>query len=303
MYVPGANVKALEKCTTLMDLDGVILDLEDGSGAPELKAPARANVVGMLQRKAFSPHMKVMVRVNGVESPWFTADVEALSKAASDGGQVHGMCLPKVGKREDIVQLATALTDVGAPSSLELWAMIETAMGVLNAGQIASASSGGWDQPAVPLTCLVAGTTDLAAELRATHVQGQPHRQHLLAALSMIVLASRAYGLSCLDGVSLSLPNAGEVAEQLQAECLQGKGLGFDGKTLIHPAQITAANAAFGPSLTDIDRARRTVEAWSARPAEQGVAVLDGTLIEGMHVTNAERLLAMAESMAKRGQR
>lgn len=289
-----------------LPVDAVILDLEDGSG--EEKAAARENVLAALTSGAFSPQPgpTFVVRVNSVDSPWFTGDVEVVAQAvACAGGAVlHAVCLPKVTSRADVSTLASALTDAGVPpGTLRLWAMIETPLGVVNAASIAASSSGGWDVEALPLDTLVAGTTDLATDLR---VRALPGRAALLTSLSTIVLAARAHGMTCLDGVSLLVPGKGGEGGDDEAsfalECEHGRSLGFDGKTLIHPLQAHAANGAFAPSAGEVDLARRVLCAWEGRREGDGVAVLhpEGRLVEALHVGEAVRVLGLALAAAER---
>ncbi|MBK9376338.1 MAG: CoA ester lyase [Holophagales bacterium] len=279
LYVPGSNPRALAKSRTL-PCDGLILDLED-SVAPEAKEAARATVVAALAEGGFAPR-EVLVRVNARGTEWFGADVSALARAGADG-----LVLPKVESPEDVLAAATLLAGPGAPPGLPLWLTIETPRGVLACGVLAGA------HPAV--AGLVAGTSDLAKELRARHVPG---REPLLFALSAIVLAARAHGLWVLDGVHLALDDESGFA----ASCRQGRDLGFDGKTLIHPRTIEAANRLFAPDPVEVEAARRLLAAWrAARAAGSGVAVFDGHLVEELHALEAERLVTLADAVAATG--
>jgi citrate lyase subunit beta/citryl-CoA lyase len=279
LYVPGANARALEKARTL-DADVVLVDLEDAV-APAQKEAARAQALAALAAGGFG-FREVVVRVNGAGTPWGAADLEAVARAGADA-----VLLPKVEAPDELLSADAALARHGAPAGLALWAMIETPRGVLRAAEIAAATP--------RLACLVAGTSDLVKDLRARHTAG---RGEVLTALSLVVLAARASGLSCLDGVHLDLDDEAG----FEAACLQGRDLGFDGKTLIHPKTIAAANRAFGPSPGELEQARRIVVAHAeAESFGKGVVVVDGRLVEALHVEAARRLLALADAVADRG--
>lgn len=279
LYVPGSNAKALAKARTL-PCDGLILDLED-SVAPEAKAAAREAVVAALAEGGFSPR-EVLVRVNARATEWFEADVSALARSGADG-----LVLPKAESPSDVFATASLLARSGAPPGTPLWLTIETPRGVLAADALAAAHP--------DVAGLVAGTSDLAKELRARHVPG---REPLLFSLSAIVLAARAHGLAALDGVHLDLDDESGFA----AACRQGRDLGFDGKTLIHPRTIEAANRLFAPDVEEVAAARRLLAAWrTARAEGRGVTVLDGRLVEGLHAREAGRLVALAHAIASRG--
>lgn len=278
LYVPGSSAKALAKARTL-PCDGLILDLED-SVAPEAKEAAREAVAAALAEGGFAPR-EVLVRVNARGTPWFEADVAALARAFADG-----LVLPKAGSPDDVAGTVAALGRAGARPDLPLWLTIETPRGVLAADSLAGA------HPSV--AGLVAGTSDLTKELHARHVPG---REPLLHALSAIVLAARARGLAALDGVHLHLDDEAGFA----AACRQGRNLGFDGKTLIHPRTIEPANRLFSPDPQEVAAAHRLLDAWSAaRAAGRGVAVLDGRLVEELHALDAARLVALAGAIAAR---
>jgi citrate lyase subunit beta/citryl-CoA lyase len=281
LYVPASNERALEKARGL-DADVVIIDLEDAV-APAAKAQARTRAVAALVAGGFG-HREVVVRVNGDGTPWVAEDLRAVAGSGADA-----LLLPKVETAATVRIVEATLAAYAAPRELALWAMIETPAGVLAAPEIARASE--------RLTCLVAGTSDLVKDLHARH---SPGRVEVLAALSVIVLAARASGLACLDGVHLDLDDQAG----FEAACRQGRDLGFDGKTLIHPKTIAAANHAFGPSAEEQETARRIVAAHAeARAAGQGVTVVDGRLVEGLHVEAARQLLALAAAILARGQR
>lgn len=274
LYMPGANARALEKARTL-DADVLILDLEDAV-APDAKALARRQVADALG--APFGRREVVVRINGLDTPWGADDLAAVT-----GRGAHAILLPKVESAQQIEALAARLQAAG-DAQARIWAMIETPRGVLRLAEIAGAHP--------LLAALVVGTSDLVKDLRARHTFD---RREALAALSQTVLAARAFGLDALDGVHLDL----EDEAGLRAACQQGRDLGFDGKTLIHPKQIAAANEAFGPSAAEVDQARRRIAAFeAARAGGSGVAVLDGRLVEELHVREAQRVLALAETIA-----
>jgi citrate lyase subunit beta / citryl-CoA lyase len=272
LFVPGASARALAKASAL-PADVVIVDLEDAV-APAAKEGARAAAVAALAAGSFRAER--VLRVNGEGTRWHAADLEAAAWAPLDA-----VCLPKVESPEALRAAAEALDRAGASPSLGLWAMVETPRGVLWAREIALATP--------RLACLVAGTSDLTRALRA---RPTPGRAEVLASLSQVVLAARAAGLSALDGVHLDLADPAG----LEAACRQGRELGFDGKTLIHPGQLEAANRIFAPAEEELALARRIVEAHARAVAEgQGVVVVEGRLIEALHVAEAERLLALAQ--------
>lgn len=271
LYMPGSNLRALGKARSL-PVDGVILDLED-SVAPEAKDLARRQVAETTRAGGFG-NREVIVRVNALETRWGADDVAALAQCGADA-----MLFPKIQSPAD-VQAAVAILDRnGAPKDLPIWIMAETPRCMLNIDAIAGAS------PRVQ--CIVAGTSDLTRELRARHT---PNRDGVFGALSLIVLAARAYGLDVLDGVYLDLEDDAGFAYA----CEQGRNMGFDGKTLIHPKQVATANRCFAPNAKELDSARAVVEAWAeARKAGKGICVVNNRLIEKLHVEESERLLEL----------
>ncbi|WP_130651429.1 HpcH/HpaI aldolase/citrate lyase family protein [Egicoccus halophilus] len=277
--MPGANARALEKATGL-PADGLILDLEDAV-APDDKASARDRVAAAVAGRGYGQR-EVVARVNGLDTPWFADDVAALAAAAPDA-----ILVPKVGSAEDVRGIEAAVEAAGAPDTTLLWAMIETPSAILRATEIVAASE--------RLVGFVLGTNDLVKELRAVHVPG---RAPLLPALAWAVLAVRDVGKVVLDGVFNDLDDA----DGFEAECRQGRELGFDGKTLIHPRQLDACNRVYAPSATELDHARTLVAAWeSARAAGGGgVVTVDGRMVEHLHVEEARRVLAQAEAIAER---
>ena len=277
LYVPASNARALEKARGL-PADAIVLDLEDGvapAAKPEARAAAVAAVAGLAPRE-------VVVRVNHASTPWGAADLDAAARSGA-----HAVALPKVESPEEVRAAEDALERAGAPAGLALWALVETPRGVLAADAIAGASP--------RLAALVAGTTDLVTALGARHVPG---RAPILASLSWLVLAARAHGLAALDGVHLALDDEAG----FEAACAQGRDLGFDGKTLVHPRQIGPANRAFAPGEEAVASARRVLAAHAeAVERGSGVAVVDGRLVEALHAEEARRLVALAEAIAARG--
>jgi citrate lyase subunit beta/citryl-CoA lyase len=279
LYMPGSNPRALEKARG-MDADVLILDLEDAV-APAAKAEARRLVLAALAAGGFGAR-ELVVRVNGPGTPWGDDDLAAAARSGADA-----VLLPKVESAEAVRLAEAALRAGGAPETLALWAMIETPRGVLAAPAIAASTP--------RLAALVAGTSDLVKELQARHTPG---RAEVLTSLSLVVLAARAHGLCCLDGVHLDLDDQAG----LEAACRQGRDLGFDGKTLIHPRTIAAANLAFAPSAAELAAARVLVAAHAEATAlGKGVVVVGGRLVEALHVAAARRLLALADAIAARG--
>ena len=276
LYMPASNGRALEKAKTL-PADILIFDLEDAV-APDAKAAARAAAVAAVKGGGYGAR-EILIRVNAAGTAWANDDIKA---AALSGA--HGIVLPKVSSADDVRHAAQMPTAAGAPSGLTLWAMIETPRGVLSVPEIAAAGS--------PLAGLIVGTADLAKDLHCAH---PADRWPMLQALQMCVLAARAFDLAVLDGVHLDIADMSSFG----AACAQGRALGFDGKTLIHPSQIAGANAAFSPSGEDLARARRIVAAHAEAAAlGQGVTLLDGRLVESLHVKEAQRLLAQADMIA-----
>ena len=278
LYMPGANARALDKARTL-DADALILDLEDAV-APDAKPLAREQVAAALREGGYG-HRECIVRINALDTAWGADDVRA---GACNGA--HAVLLPKVESPAQLDALAQALDAAGAPADLPLWAMAETPLGFLRLDAIA----GGHPR----LAAIVVGTSDLVKDLHARHT---PSRDETLLARSLAVMAARAHGLAVLDGVHLDLNDDTGLADA----CRQGRDQGFDGKTLIHPRQIAAANAAFAPAPEELDAARKRLDAWrAAQAAGQGVAVVDGALVENLHAQEAERVLALAAAIAAR---
>ncbi len=279
LYMPGSNARALEKAKTL-PADALILDLEDAV-APDAKETARSQVCAAVRAGGFGPR-EVVIRINGFATPYGADDFAAALEAKPDA-----ILLPKV---ETTEILEHARKHAPHDSKTTLWAMIETPLAIFNLKEIAE------DAPSatLPLTCLVLGTNDL---LKATRARMQPDRMPLLVSLSLAVGAARAFGLSVIDGVY----NAISDEAGFRAECLQGRALGMDGKTLIHPSQIQACNEIFSPSAEEVSAARKIVAAF-ALPENQGKGAisLDGRMVELMHAEIARQTLDMAEAIAEK---
>ena len=266
LYLPASNARAMEKARTL-GADAIIFDLEDAV-APEAKSMARQTLMSALAAD-YGGRARI-VRVNGADTIWGRDDLAAFG----DHPQVDAILLPKV----------NAPTDLNIAATRPIWAMMETAIGMLNAAAIAA-------HPAVQ--GMVMGTNDLAREINS---RPRPDRLALQTGLGLCVLAARAHGRVILDGVY----NAFKDEDGLRAECEQGRDMGFDGKTLIHPAQLAIANRAFAPSEAEIDLARRQIDAFDAAiSAGQGVAVLDGKIVENLHILTAKALLAKAAAIVQ----
>ncbi len=282
LYVPASNARALAKSRGL-DADGIILDLEDAV-APDDKPSARAAAVRALAEGGFG-HRETVIRVNGPGTPWWAADLAAAAAAMPDA-----VLVPKVSGPADVVRASAALAAAGAPATVRLWAMVETPAAVLRIADLAAAAA----DPAVRLDVLVLGTNDLAKDLRARVAPGRSALQVWLAAT---VAAGRCAGLDVIDGVFNGLDDP----DGLEAEARQGRDLGMDGKTCIHPGQIAACNAAFTPDPAEVADARRIVEAFDG-PGGAGLNVLrlDGRMVERLHAEAARRLLAVADGLARR---
>lgn len=275
LYMPGSNARALEKGRTLA-ADGLILDLEDAV-APDAKEMARQQIGAALEAGGYGAR-ELIVRVNGLESPWGYDDIVAAAGFGADA-----VLLPKVESAGAVHQAETIMKASGAPETLSVWCMMETPLGMLHAEEIAEAS------PRVG--ALVMGTSDLAKELYAAHTRD---RLPMITSLGLCLLAARAAGIAILDGVHLDLGDD----EGFAYSCRQGKELGFDGKTLIHPKTIDVANEVFGPSAEEVEWSRTIIAAHAeAEKKGKGIVVVDGKLIENLHVLNAERLVAMAEAI------
>ncbi|WP_323776732.1 CoA ester lyase [Leisingera sp.] len=269
LYIPGSKPRALEKAKTL-PVDAVIFDLEDAVSVDE-KPNARATLTQALAAGGFGARMKI-VRINGLDTEWGRDDAIAAARMACDA-----ILLPKVNAPADLDALAEITGDI------PLWAMMETPRGMLNAAAIAAHPK---------LQGMVMGTNDLAKELQTRF---RPDRLPMMAGLGLCLLAAKAEGLVIVDGVY----NAFKDVEGLAAECAQGRDMGFDGKTLIHPAQVEVANGAFAPTEREIETARRQIAAFEeAQAAGQGVAVVGGRIVENLHAATAREILAKADAIA-----
>jgi len=276
LYMPASNERALEKAKTL-PVDALILDLEDAV-APDAKETARENACAAAASGEYD-NREVTIRVNGTGTQWHDADLAAAAKAGP-----AGVVVPKVGSADEVRSLVSALEAAGAPEHTMLWAMIETPEAILNVREIAAASP--------RLAVLVMGTNDLVKELRADHVPG---RGPLVTSLQLSLLAARESGIAILDGVYNDVKDA----EGFEAECVQGRDFGFDGKTLIHPGQVEVCNSTFAPSEAAVADARGILEAWEAG-AGSGVVTHNGRMIENLHVEIAERVIATHDVIAGR---
>jgi (3S)-malyl-CoA thioesterase len=269
LYIPGSKDRALEKARGL-SVDAIIFDLEDAV-APDEKENARATLADALTQGGYGSRMRI-VRINGLDTQWGEADAKVAA-----GMDCDAVLLPKVESTDQLDALAALIGDK------PIWAMMETPRGMLNAAEIAAHPQ---------LTGFVMGTNDLAKELQTRF---RPDRLPMMAGLGLCLLAAKAEGIVIVDGVY----NAFKDAEGLKAECDQGRDMGFDGKTLIHPAQVDVANAAFAPSDAEIDLAKRQIAAFEECEASgQGVAVVDGKIVENLHVVTAREVLAKADAIA-----
>ena len=275
LYMPGSNPRALEKARGLA-ADALILDLEDAV-APDSKEEARGMVCDALKAGGYGKR-ELIVRVNGLATPWGRDDIMAAARSGA-----HALLLPKVEGAGYIREVLSIMDVAGAPEQTAIWCMMETPLGVLHAERIASASPriGGF----------VMGTSDLTKDLQAQHTRD---RVPMLTGLSLCLLAARAFDIGVLDGVHLALDDM----DSFEAACHQGHEMGFDGKTLIHPKQIDVANRVYGPSESEIAWAQRIIDAHNdASRAGKGVVVVDGRLIENLHVQDARRTIALANAI------
>ncbi|MCA1300239.1 HpcH/HpaI aldolase/citrate lyase family protein [Stappia indica] len=282
LYMPGSNARALEKARSL-DVDALILDLEDAV-APDAKDLARQQVAEAVAAGGYG-HREVVIRVNGAGTPWGEADLEAAIAAGPDA-----ILLPKVSTPADLERAAHKVNAAKAPAGLALWAMMETPLAMLNAREIAAAAA----NPETRLACFIMGTNDLAKETRARLVPGRaPMRPWLMAC----VAAARAHGLDIIDGVYNDLSDADGFA----AECREGAEMGMDGKTLIHPKQVEACNAAFSPDAAEVAQARKIIaEFEKPENASKGALQVDGRMVERLHAEMGERVVRIADAIAAR---
>jgi len=279
--MPGSNPRALDKARTL-PADGLILDMED-SVAPDAKQVARDQIVAALEEGGYG-HRELMVRINALTTKWGLEDIRAI---CASGTAPDAVLIPKISTANDVIEAIEAFEAGGCPDSVDMWIMVETPLCIVNIGEVSAAHP--------RLKGLVMGTSDLSKDTRVRHT---PDRLGFITALNLSVYAGRANGLDVIDGVQLDL----EDEELLALSCEQGRDLGFDGKSLIHPRQIAAANAAFAPGEQEIANAGEIIEAFEAARAEgKGVVVVKGRLVENLHVEEAKRNLALAEAIEQAG--
>ena len=283
LYMPASNARALEKARTL-PVDGIIIDLEDAV-APDAKQEARARVVETLKQGGFGER-EVIVRINALDTPWGNDDLVALAHSAFDG-----ILLPKVSDAAILERVGTRLLDLHVGLHVRVWAMMETMFAVLRAPEIAALAK----DSETRLAGFVLGTNDLVKESNARIVPG---RAPLAPWLMQCVAAARAYGLVILDGVYNGIGDA----DGFRAECEQGRDMGFDGKTLIHPSQVEPCNAVFSPDPAEVAEARQIIAAFD-RPEnkDKGVLQIDGRMVERMHADIARRTVAIADAISERG--
>ena len=283
LYMPGSNARALDKARSI-PADALILDLEDAV-APDAKGVAREQVCAAVAAGGYGPR-ELVIRVNALDTPWGEGDLAAAAAAAPDA-----ILVPKVSTPETLAAVGMRLRRLGAPERTQVWAMVETPLAILRVEAIASAAR----DVDTRLSCFVMGTNDLAKETRARLVPGRaPMVPWLMAALA----AARAHDIDIVDGVYNSLSDEAG----FRAECEQARDLGFDGKTVIHPNQVTVANEVFAPAAEDVERARAIIAAF-AEPENQskGAISLDGRMVERLHADMAQRTVALAEVIAARG--
>ena len=272
LYIPGGREYALNKARNI-PTDAIIFDLEDAVAATE-KVSARETLVQQLLVGGYGPRTKI-VRINSLDTPWGFADIAAIAKATPDI-----ILLPKVNIAAQILELGVEMSKYEGLKKTKIWAMMETPRGILNAPKIADC---------IELDGMVMGANDLAKDL---NIRLDSTRSSMLSALSLCVLAARAAGITIIDGVF----NAFKDDTGLRCEAVQGRDLGFDGKTLIHPAQVDIVNKAFAPSSTEIDLAQRQIVAFKeASQNGLGVAVVDGKIVENLHVEAAHATIEKSE--------
>jgi citrate lyase subunit beta/citryl-CoA lyase len=283
LYMPGSNARAIEKARTL-PVDAVILDLED-SVAPDAKAAARAQVVAAVRAGGFG-HREVVVRINGIDTPWHVDDLTEIAHAAPDA-----ILVPKIAKPDELEAIGQRLLDMHADLRTRVWAMIETPVAIFNILSIAAEAADSESR----LSAFVMGTNDIAKETRARIVPG---RAPMVPWLMNCVAAAHIYGIDILDGVYNDLADA----QGFAAECAQARDMGFDGKTLIHPNQIDPCNAAFSPSPEEVAQAQKLIAAFdSPENKNKGVVQIEGRMVERLHAEMARRTVAIAQAIAQRG--
>ncbi len=280
LFMPGSNPRALEKARTL-PADGIILDLEDAV-APDAKAAARDQIAQAVAAKGFGKR-EVIIRINSLESPWWLEDLDMAAKAKPDG-----ILVPKINGPDDLTRIATRFTDIGADMSIRVWAMIETPMAVLQAKEISACAK----DVEMRLAGFVFGPNDIALE---TRMKMLPGREAMIPLFAHCIMAARAYGVEILDGPYSGIGDA----EGFAKECTQGRDMGFDGKTLIHPSQIEAANEIYTPPAAEVERSRKIIDAFKLpENAGKGAIQLDGRMVERLHAEIARRTIAISEAIA-----
>jgi citrate lyase subunit beta/citryl-CoA lyase len=283
LFMPGSNARALEKARNL-PADGLILDLED-SVAPDAKAKAREQIAEAIAAKGFGKR-EVWIRTNSLDTAWWADDVAMAGKSKPDG-----ILVPKVSSVADLDKIGDSLQKIGADPSIKVWAMIETARAVLDADKLAAASR----DPKTRLAGFVFGPNDISRE---TRIKMQPGRAAMTPMITHCILATRAHGLEILDGPYSDISNIDGFA----LECAQGRDLGFDGKTLIHPSHIVACNAIFTPPAEEVAEARRIIAAFEQpENASRGAIQLDGRMVERLHAEMARRTIEIADAIAAMG--
>lgn len=280
LFMPGSNARALEKARNL-PADGLILDLED-SVAPDAKTMAREQIAQAVAEKGFGKR-EIIIRINNLESPWWVDDLEMAANARPDG-----ILVPKISSPGDLHKIEESLRGLKADAAVRIWAMIETPLAVLSVQQIAAHARAGDRR----LAGFIMGPNDIARE---TRMRMLPGRMAMLPLFSHCILAARAYGVEILDGPYNDISDIAGFAK----ECAQGRDMGFDGKTLIHPGQIDAANAAYTPPAEEVVRARKIISVFDMPAnAARGVVQLDGQMVERLHVEMAKRTIAIADAIA-----
>jgi citrate lyase subunit beta/citryl-CoA lyase len=279
LYMPGSNARALEKARDIA-ADALILDLEDAV-APEAKAMARDQVCAVVKAGGYG-RRELVIRTNGLDTPWFAEDLAAAAEAGPDA-----ILVPKISSPEMVLEIGARLHGLWAAAEIRLWAMIETPQAIIDVAAIARAAR----DPASRLACFVMGTNDLAKETRARLVPG---RAPMLSWMTSAILAARAHGVDILDGVY----NDFRDEAGFLAECEQARDLGYDGKTLIHPGQVAVANTVFAPDADELARARAVIAAFELpENAGKGAIQLDGRMVERMHAEMARRVVALGEAI------
>lgn len=281
LYMPGSNARAMEKAREI-PADALILDLEDAV-APDAKEEARAQVIGAVAQGGYGKR-EIVIRVNGLDTPWGIDDIKAAVAVGPDA-----ILVPKINSAGDVARAEAALTAAGAKDGLQLWCMIETPLAILNIQSIAAKAQ----EPGSRMSAWVMGTNDIAKELRAAHT---PDRVPMLVSLGLSIIAARAYGIVALDGVHNDIKDE----QGFAAICEQGRDMGFDGKTLIHPSQVAPCNRIFSPDPVTVAFARKTIEAFEL-PENKGKGVLkvEGRMVEILHAEIARRTVAIADAIAE----